>query len=71
MRIARLELKAFGPFTDRTLELGPGLHIVYGPNEAGKSSTLRALKAWLFGFDHQTPDNFLHANDQLLVGGCL
>lgn len=71
MRITRLELKAFGPFTDRTLELGPGLHIVYGPNEAGKSSTLRALKAWLFGFEHQTSDNFLHANDQLSVGGCL
>ena len=71
MKIARLELKAFGPFTDRTLELGPGLHIVYGPNEAGKSSTLRALKAWLFGFPERTHDNFLHANDQLLVGGCL
>ncbi|OGQ87210.1 MAG: hypothetical protein A2512_09480 [Deltaproteobacteria bacterium RIFOXYD12_FULL_56_24] len=71
MRITRLELKAFGPFTDRILELGPGLHIVYGPNEAGKSSTLRALKAWLFGFGHQTSDNFLHANEQLLVGGCL
>ena len=71
MRIARLELKAFGPFTERTLQLGPGLHIVHGPNEAGKSSTLRALKAWLFGFPHQTHDNFLHANEQLLVGGCL
>ena len=71
MRITRLEIKAFGRFTDRTLELGPGLHIVYGPNEAGKSSTLRALKAWLFGFEHRTSDNFLHANDQLLVGGCL
>ena len=71
MRITRLELKAFGPFTDHTLELGPGLHIVYGPNEAGKSSTLRALKAWLFGFPERTHDNFLHANEQLLVGGCL
>ena len=71
MRITRLELKAFSRFTDRTLELGPGLHIVYGPNEAGKSSTLRALKAWLFGFPERTHDNFLHANDQLLVGGCL
>ena len=71
VRIARLELKAFGRFTDRTLDLGPGLHIVHGPNEAGKSSTLRALKAWLFGFPHQTHDNFLHANEQLLVGGCL
>ncbi len=71
MRITRLELKAFGRFTDRTLELGPGLHIVHGPNEAGKSTTLRALKAWLFGFPERTLDNFLHANDQLSVGGCL
>jgi len=71
VRITRLELKAFGPFSDRTLRLGPGLHIVHGPNEAGKSSTLRALKAWLFGFPERTHDNFLHANDQLSVGGCL
>ena len=71
MRIARLEIKAFGRFTGRTLHLGPGLHIVYGPNEAGKSTTLRALKAWLFGFPERTHDNFLHANDQLSVGGCL
>lgn len=71
MRITRLELKAFGRFTDRTLDFGPGLHIVHGPNEAGKSTTLRALKAWLFGFDPRTPDNFLHPYDQLLVGGCL
>ena len=71
MRISRLELKAFGRFTDNTLHLGPGLHIVHGPNEAGKSTTLRALKAWLFGFPERTTDNFLHANDQLSVGGCL
>jgi len=71
VRIARLELKAFGPFTDRILHLGHGLHIIHGPNEAGKSSTLRALKAWLFGFPERTHDNFLHANEQLLVAGCL
>jgi len=71
VKITRLELKAFGRFTDHTLHLGPGLHIVHGPNEAGKSTTLRALKAWLFGFPERTLDNFLHANDQLSVGGCL
>jgi uncharacterized protein YhaN len=53
MRIKRLDLKAFGPFTDRTLEFDsrkPGLYIIFGPNEAGKSSSLRALKALLYGF---------------------
>ena len=74
MRLKRLDLRAFGPFTDRTLVFNssaPGLHIIFGPNEAGKSSSLRALKALLYGFDQQTPDNFRHNYDQLLVGGCL
>ena len=74
MRLTRLDLKAVGPFTDRTLDFHsktPGFHIIYGPNEAGKSSSLRALKALLYGFPQQTPDNFLHNYDQLMVGGCL
>ncbi len=74
MKLKRLELKAFGPFTNRTLEFNskcPGLHIIFGPNEAGKSSSLRALKALLYGFPGRTPDNFLHNYDKLLVGGCL
>ncbi|MCP4116959.1 MAG: AAA family ATPase [Desulfobacteraceae bacterium] len=74
MKLTRFDLKAFGPFTGRTLEFNseePGLHIIFGRNEAGKSSSLRALKALLYGFPQQTPDNFLHSYDQLLVGGCL
>jgi uncharacterized protein YhaN len=74
MKLKRLDLKAFGPFTGRSLVFDsrePGLHIIFGPNEAGKSSALRALKALFYGFPQQTPDNFLHSYDQLLVGGCL
>jgi uncharacterized protein YhaN len=74
MRLKLLELKAFGPFTEKTLSFGsrtPGLHIIHGANEAGKSSALRGLKALLYGFHSQTPDNFVHPYDQLLVGGCL
>ncbi len=74
MRIKHLDLKAFGPFTDRAIEFAsaqPGFHIIYGANEAGKSSSLRALKALLYGFPERTSDNFIHANDQLFVGGCL
>ncbi len=74
MRIKRLDLKAFGPFTDQTLifhSKDPGLHIIFGRNEAGKSSSLRGLKALLYGFPKQTSDNHIHANAQLLVGGLL
>ena len=74
MRLKRLYLKAFGPFTDQALDFsssGPGLHIVYGPNEAGKSSSLRALKTLFFGFEERTADNFLHRNPDLLVGGII
>ena len=74
MRIKQLNLIAFGPFTDQTLVFdskGPGLTIIFGLNEAGKSSSLRALKSLLYGIPERTPDNFLHPNDQLLLGGSL
>jgi uncharacterized protein YhaN len=74
MKLKRLDLSAFGPFTGRCIEFGadmPGLHIIFGSNEAGKSSSLRALKALLYGFPRQTSDNFVHSYAQLLVGGTL
>lgn len=74
MRLLELDLRAFGPFTGRRLDLSGGehgLHVVFGPNEAGKSSALRALKVLLFGFPLRSPDDFLHSYDQLRVGGRL
>ncbi len=69
MWLSRLDLLAFGRFTNVKLELGPGFHLVYGPNEAGKSTTLRAIRQLLFGFDERTTDNFVHANTNLRIGG--
>ncbi len=74
MIIKKLYLQAFGPFSNRILDFNcqkPGLHIIYGPNEAGKSSSLRALNALLYGFPERTGDNFIHANKELVVGGIL
>lgn len=72
MRIQALNLAAFGPFSERLLAFdGDGLQIVYGPNEAGKSSALRALKALLFGIETNTRDNFVHAYGKLRIGGWL
>ena len=62
MRIAALRLLAYGPFTDRSLEFGdkPGFHLVYGDNEAGKSTALRALSSVLFGYPHVVIDDHKH-----------
>jgi uncharacterized protein YhaN len=72
VKIKRLDIKAFGNFTDLTIDLSselPGLHIIYGPNEAGKSTALRALRSFLYGIDARTPDNFLHEYSKLMIGG--
>jgi len=74
MRIDRLDLLAYGPFTEQSLDFADddfGLHLIYGDNEAGKSTSLRALIAWLFGIPAGTKDNFLHSNSQLRIGGKL
>lgn len=70
MRLRSLHLSAFGPFTDKVLQFreDAGLHLIYGPNESGKTSSLRGLKHMLFGFPPRTNDNFLHPNPQLQVG---
>lgn len=74
MRIDRFDLIAYGHFTDTHLDLSQGregLHLIYGDNEAGKSTALRALIAWLFGIPVRTGDNFLHSHSQLRIGGRL
>lgn len=72
MRILKLELLAFGPFTGEVLDFShceAGFHVVHGPNEAGKSSALRALTGWLYGIPERTSDNFIHPNAALRIGG--
>ena len=74
MKILRLDLLAFGPFTETSLDLSAGqqgFHLIYGPNEAGKSTTLRALRQLLFGIPATSADNFVHAYPALRVGAAL
>ena len=64
MKIKEINLKAFGAFSDATIDLAgsnSGLQIVYGPNEAGKSTAMRAVYTSLFGFAHQSNDSARHS----------
>ena len=72
MKINLFKMLAFGPFTDKFLDFSGtenGLHVIFGENEAGKSSSLRALVAWLYGFPHRVADDWLHDTHKLAVGG--
>jgi len=48
MRIKALTLQPFAGVVEKTVEFFPGLNVVVGPNEAGKSTLLYALEAALF-----------------------
>jgi uncharacterized protein YhaN len=77
MRLKRLDLTRYGKFTDHAIDFGerkqgePDLHIVYGPNEAGKSTALAAFLDLLFGIETRSRFGFLHPYPTMRIGGAL
>ena len=78
MRFAELELLRYGHLEDCHLrfageqpDLQPDLQIVFGANEAGKSTIMAAIGDLLFGFPHSTPYGFRFDKQLLRVGARL
>jgi uncharacterized protein YhaN len=72
MRIDRLDLIAFGGFTDSALDLsGERLQLVYGPNEAGKTTARVAITKLLYNFDFNEAYAFVHPLNALRLGATL
>jgi uncharacterized protein YhaN len=77
MRLNRLDLTRYGKFTDHRIDFGSSaaggcdLHIVYGPNEAGKSTLFSAWLDLLFGIGAQSSYNFLHPYPNMRIGACV
>ena len=73
MRFARLDILRYGALTDRSIDFRPDarLHVIYGPNEAGKSSALSAISDLLFGFPAAAEQSFLHEPNTLRIGADL
>ncbi len=74
MRFRELELVRYGGFADRVLDLGdgrPDLHLVVGPNEAGKSTMLQAIGDFLFGMAGQTTQGWRFGYGDLRIRAVL
>ena len=51
MRLLELHINGFGKFHDRTISFNDGINIIYGKNEAGKSTLHTFIRGILFGIE--------------------
>ncbi len=74
MRFDSLRLPRYGHFTDLRLDFpaaGTDFHLLYGPNEAGKSTLLRGICDLLYEIPRQSSDNFIHKHADLRLAADL
>ncbi|WP_323780917.1 ATP-binding protein [Thalassovita sp.] len=77
MRLTCFDLTRYGKFTDLSLPFGtavkgsPDLHVIYGANEAGKSTFLSAWLDLLFQIPVRSPMGFLHPYPSMQLGAAL
>lgn len=77
IRLRQLNLVRYGHFTDFTLDFGdytknrPDFHIIFGDNEAGKSTAFNGYLDLLFGIEERSKYSFLHDYNVLRVGAVL
>ncbi|GBQ60577.1 YhaN family protein [Komagataeibacter swingsii] len=67
MRISEFRIVRYGAIAELDLNFGDGrgLHVIHGPNEAGKSTCLAALSDFLFGIPNQSGAGAVFGNDQI------
>ena len=51
LRLYKLQLSNFGKFHEKTIELKEGINLIYGDNEAGKSTIHSFIRGMLFGIE--------------------
>jgi uncharacterized protein YhaN len=74
VRIDSIDLIRFGHFAKREIEFPlkrPDYHLIYGDNEAGKSTLLRGISALFFGVPPRTPDVHSCKGSELRIGAAI
>ena len=49
MKINNLKINGFGKINNKNIDFVDGINVIYGPNEAGKSSILKFITSMLYG----------------------
>ena len=78
MRLAELHLELFGHFEDAHFDFnrsnsstGSDFHVIYGPNEAGKTTLMEGYLRLLYGFPKREQYAYMHDRKNLSVSGVI
>ena len=63
MIIKKINIAAFGKLHDQTIEFSEGLNVIYGGNEAGKTTLHKFIEGMFFGFFKMYSKNKLYTED--------
>lgn len=67
MRLVDVTMRAYGACLDVAVPLGPGVTVVLGENESGKSTALDAVSDLLWGIPARSSRSFVHARGALRI----
>jgi uncharacterized protein YhaN len=74
MRIRRFDLVRYGKFTDQSMDLPAAeidFHLIYGQNEAGKSTVRDAIVDLFYGIPRTSRYNFVHEYSEMCLGALI
>ena len=73
MRLTELRIENYGGYAARSLAIpeNAGLAVVYGPNEAGKSTCLEAISDFLFSIPPNTARGSLYGYDGMRISASM
>ena len=74
MRLDRIDLLRYGHFANRFIDLPvttPDYYVIYGDNEAGKSTLLRGISSLFFGVPARTVDVHSCKTSELRIGATI
>lgn len=72
MKLSEIQIDRFGVWRDMRLPLRTqGMNVLYGPNEAGKSTLMQFIRGVLFGFSSRLADGDAQAGPRTPMAGSL